>query len=78
MNYVSVTVTAAWENAAGYEPRTAVFSTREEAESFKAELEALFEEYDRSNDYFVTIDSGTVNSTGLAKDVEDELDEEFY
>ncbi len=78
MNYVSVTVTSAWDSAANYEPATAVFSTRDAAESFKNDLEALFEKYDRSNDYFVTIDSGTVDSTTYMESFEEELNEEFY
>lgn len=62
MQYFSVTVTSAYDNAVDYEPRTAVFSTRDAAEGFKNDLEALFEEFG-CDDLLVTIDSGAVDST---------------
>lgn len=60
MKYYSVTFTHKYEGAADYQPRTAVFSTREKAETFMAEVMGMHDE--RDQDYLIaTLDSGFID-----------------
>ena len=60
MNYYSVTFSHKYESSVDYTPRTAVFSSREKAEAFMAEVMEMHDE--RDQDYLIaTIDSGFID-----------------
>ena len=77
-NFVSVTVVSTIDGPCDYTPRTAVFSNRDAAENYKNSLEALFEKYDQSDYYHVSIDSGVVDSEDYLEifemDLQNDLD----
>lgn len=61
MTLYSVTFTHKYEGSYDYEPRTAVFSSREKAEEFKDEIMSMHDE--RDQDYLIaTIDCGELDS----------------
>lgn len=77
-NCVSVTVVSTIDGPCDYTPRTAVFSNRDAAENYKNSLEALFEKYDQSYNFHVSIDSGVVDSESyldiFEMDLQNDLD----
>jgi len=59
-----VTIVSLDDHPYQYEPRAAVFSTREKAEAFKKKLDNYFESLGFGYDgaYYVSIDSGNLDS----------------
>lgn len=61
MKYYSVTFVHKYESAVDYQPRTAVFSSRDKAVEFRDAVMGMHDE--RDQDYLVaTIDSGEIDS----------------
>ena len=73
LEYVSVTVNSTVEGPCDYKARTAVFTNRDAAENFKNDLECMFENADREDDFCVTIDSGSLDSTAYKSTFMNEL-----
>lgn len=76
MKYYSVTFSHIYEGAVDYEPRTAVFSTRERAEAFRDRVMRIHDE--RDQDYLIaTIDSGEIDGEEYYDFFDHEMREEI-